>query len=230
MSDLISTLIKHKNEFAPVIPSEFLAQPPFIFDFTENNPELATLDLGDVQQFSQYIESTIQSAGRTMGAGGYGEDRLLYKKSSLFTTKTEEPRSVHLAVDLWLPAGTEIFSPLPAVVHSFQNNQHYLDYGPTIILKHTLDGITFYTLYGHLSPHSLDNLRPGQKITAGQNIAVLGTSAENGQWPPHLHFQIIRDMLGKKGDFFGVAKPSERTHYLELCPNPNLLLLLPGLS
>ena len=128
-----------------------------------------------------------------------------------------------------LPAGSEIYSPLQAKVHSFQDNNHLLDYGPTIILEHELDGVVFYTLYGHLSRTSLTGLEAGKEIEKGQKIAELGTSNENGQWPPHLHFEIISDMLGKQGDFAGVAKVSEKEYYLNLCPNPNLILNLPNL-
>jgi hypothetical protein len=52
---------------------------------------------------------------------------------------------------------------------------------------------------------------------------------ENGQWPPHLHFQIVVDMeipiaIGRKGDYPGVCKLSEKEKYLNNCPNPDLIL------
>ncbi len=65
-----------------------------------------------------------------------------------------------------------------------------------VILEHTTaDGLNFFTLYGHLSPAAIAGLRPGQIIAAGQQFATLGTPAENGGWPPHLHLQVITDLL-----------------------------------
>ncbi|HMB89916.1 MAG TPA: aminotransferase class III-fold pyridoxal phosphate-dependent enzyme, partial [Rhodothermales bacterium] len=40
-------------------------------------------------------------------------------------------------------------------------------------------------------------------------------------------FQVITDMLGRKGDFPGVAPPSEREVWLGICPDPNLLVGIP---
>jgi len=79
-----------------------------------------------------------------------------------------------LGIDITAIAGTEIFAPLEGSVHSFQNNSSFGDYGPTIILEHNLDGEIFYTLYGHLSLNSLDELSEGKEIKKGQKIAELG--------------------------------------------------------
>lgn len=223
------TLEKNKNKYSTVIPKFFIEEPSFIFDFTENNKELLQIDLSDIKSFTDYIESKLKKGGWRMGAGGYGEDRILYKRSSLFTGSSE-PRSVHFAVDLWLPARTPVFAPIAGKIHSFQDNRHFLDYGPTIILEHLLDNVRFYTLYGHLSRDSLKDIFAGQEIKQGSKIAEIGDNVENGQWPPHLHFQVITDMLGKKGDFPGVVRPSEKKDYLMICPNPNLMLQLPSLA
>ncbi|WP_238593699.1 hypothetical protein, partial [Endozoicomonas atrinae] len=55
-------------------------------------------------------------------------------------------------------------------------------------------------------------------------------SEVNGHWPPHLHFQVISDLLDQKGDFIGVAPKSERDYYLSICPDPNLILGIPSLK
>jgi murein DD-endopeptidase MepM/ murein hydrolase activator NlpD len=103
------------------------------------------------------------------------------------------------------------------------------DNGPTIVLQHKLGGIDFYTLYSHLSEESLMDKSEGMTVKKGTPIAQVGNMHVNGNWPPHLHFQIIRDMLGKKGDYFGVASLSKRIEYLHLCPDPNLILNVPGI-
>ena len=182
-----------------VIPEKFLEPSPAIFDFIKGN----------------------NISGR-LGIGRYGEDRKIYQ-SPLYTSNGEA-RSVHLGLDLFVPAGTPIFAPLDAIIHSFQDNNHFLDYGPTIILEHNTRGKKFCTLYGHLGRSSLEKIKVGQKIEAGEEIAIVGKTHENGHWPPHLHFQIITDLLGWNGDFPGVARPSEKEYYLKLCPDPDLLL------
>jgi len=102
------------------------------------------------------------------------------------------------------------------------------DYGPTIILEHTpVPGLTFHTLYGHLSRDSLKGLKPGAAFMAGEKIGDLGTKRENGGWPPHLHFQIILEIGSAKGDYPGVCKRSEAERWLSICPDPAPLLGLP---
>ena len=134
------------------------------------------------------------------------------------------PRRLHLGIDIWGRPYTPVMSPCDAVIHSFAFNDDFGDYGATIILSHNLDGITFHTLYGHLSLNSIKNLREGGNVRSGDVIAEFGIPMENGQWPPHLHFQVIDDMGDWKGDYPGVCKYSEREFYLDNCPDPDLIL------
>ncbi len=135
-----------------------------------------------------------------------------------------EPRRLHLGIDIWGQVGTKVMAPLDGVVHSFAFNNNDSDYGATIILTHQLDGVGFHTLYGHLSLNSLKNLHEGKTIRKGDVIAEFGMRFENGNWPPHLHFQIIDDIGDWKGDYPGVCKYSERQKWLDNCPDANLIL------
>ena len=198
-----------------IIPEKYLEGEPLIFDFTKEKKSIS----------NSYVTKMLNRSRRRLGIGKYGEDRTIYR-SSLFIS-SGEARSVHLAIDLFVPTGTSIFAPLNGIIHSFQDNKRFLDYGPTIILEHNLKGVKFYTLYGHLSRGSLGKKSVGQKIKAGEKIANVGRPSINGNWPSHVHFQIITDMLGFKGDFPGVARPSEKEYYLKLCPDPNIILKLP---
>ena len=56
----------------------------------------------------------------------------------------------------------------------------------------------------------------------------MGTAAENGGWAPHVHFQIILDLLDLGADFPGVAYASQRAVWTSLSPDPNLLLGIPA--
>jgi len=107
-------------------------------------------------------------------AGGYMEDRSIYD-SPVFASGDQEPRTLHLGIDVFAAAGAPVFSPLEGLVHSFQVNGGELDYGPTIILEHSpTPDLTFWTLYGHLSEDSLLGLEEGDPISAGETLAELG--------------------------------------------------------
>jgi 4-aminobutyrate aminotransferase-like enzyme/Ser/Thr protein kinase RdoA (MazF antagonist) len=175
------------------------------------------------------IFGAMERAGVAVAVGRYDEPRLLYS-SALFGggTPIDERRTVHLGVDLFVAPGTAVHAPLDGVVHVRANNRAALDYGPLVILRHSAgDGETFFTLYGHLSADSLDGLAVGQGIRRGEPFARVGTSDENGGWPPHVHFQVILDLLDLDADFPGVAYASERALWTGLSPDPNLLLGIP---
>jgi 4-aminobutyrate aminotransferase-like enzyme len=140
-----------------------------------------------------------------------------------------ESRTLHIGTDLFAPPGTPVFAPLDGLVHSVANNNRHQDYGPTIVVEHRPEGIPepFFTLYGHLSLDSIADLEPGWTVRRGDRIGWIGDSSVNGGWPPHVHFQIISDMLDRKGDFPGVAPPGNRNLWLSLCPDPNLVLRIP---
>jgi peptidoglycan LD-endopeptidase LytH len=223
------------NDFKKVIESYRSGLQPVVsfqkedslllLDFTDNNNELTDEILTNTALFSDYINGKLSAAGATYGIGGYNEHRTIYSRSRVFDAPGgKEPRRLHLGMDIWGPAGTPVYAPLAATVHSFGFNDAYGDYGATLILQHELDGYLFHTLYGHLSLASIQDKQEGQEIEAGQWIAAFGAPEENGQWPPHLHFQVVRDMQGFKGDYPGVCKFSEREKYLANCPDADLLL------
>ncbi|RYD75783.1 MAG: peptidase M23 [Sphingobacteriales bacterium] len=195
----------------------------FSFDFTATNTELTDEILDNTDLFSSWIAKKICDATARYGIGGYNEHRTIYARSAHFDAG-KEPRRLHLGVDVWGLAGTSVYNFYDATVHSFANNNNFGDYGATIILAYTISGFKFYALYGHLSLASLQGLEEGMFIAAGTKIAELGVKQENGYWPPHLHFQIIQNIEGFKGDYPGVCKFSEREKYLANCPDPNLIL------
>jgi murein DD-endopeptidase MepM/ murein hydrolase activator NlpD len=113
-------------------------------------------------------------------------------------------------------------------VHSFANRQVWGDYGPVIILRHELEGVEFHSLYGHLSEISLEGLSSGKQIAAGEAFAHIGARPFNGNWPAHLHFQLIRDMQGHHGDYPGVVCRADLEFYRQNCPDPTRLLVAPA--
>jgi 4-aminobutyrate aminotransferase-like enzyme/Ser/Thr protein kinase RdoA (MazF antagonist) len=225
--ELEDWLRKRAGSFAAVV-AHSSDQAALVLDLSIASPELsAEEDTSDVDLFSRLIERRMQDAGCDLALGRYAEHRGLYRSEGFAGEGNDFPerRSLHLGVDLFMPAGTPVHAPLAGRVHSLQENPADLDYGPTIILEHDRDDdAPFYTLYGHLSRESLAGLEPGDSVEKGQQIAWMGAPPINGNWPPHLHFQIMVEMLGKVGDFPGVARPSESGVWLSLCPDPNLIL------
>lgn len=193
-------------------------------DLSVSNIELSKLDLDNADVFENYIENQLAQNKAKVGYGGYNEERNLYKRSTVFNDSKTEERNIHIGLDLWIKAGTKLLAAVDGKVHSFKNNTDLGDYGPTIILEHTIENQIFYTLYGHLSLESIDKLEIGTFFSKGQQLATLGDASVNGNYAPHLHFQIIKDIEGNFGDYPGVCSKSKKTFYLENCPNPNLLL------
>ena len=211
-------------QFKPVVPFT-KGDRLLLLDFTEKNTTLTPDILADTDLFIRYINAQLNAAGAKYGIGGYNEHRTIYSRSHVFDAKDgEEPRRLHLGIDIWGKPYTKVMAPMNGIVHSFGFNNAYGDYGTTVILSHQMESFHFYTLYGHLSLNSIQNMQGGDVVKAGDVFAQFGFPFENGHWPPHLHFQIILDMQGMRGDYPGVCKFSEREKYLANCPDPDLIL------
>lgn len=223
---MLSPLLQqYQRGFSPIVPFDPANDRLLLLDFTETNNNLTAEVVEDTAVFSAYVAAQLEAAGARYGIGGYNEHRTVYSRSKVFDAPAgEEPRRLHLGVDIWGKAGTEVYAPMDGRVHSFAFNDRFGDYGATIILQHRLNGCLFHTLYGHLSVQDLDGLSEGKNIQAGELIAHFGEPADNGHWPPHLHFQLIAEMGENKGDYPGVCKFSERENYLSNCPDPDLVL------
>jgi murein DD-endopeptidase MepM/ murein hydrolase activator NlpD len=193
-------------------------------DLSVSNTDISQLNLSNAIDFENYIDNFIKIKNSTVAYGGYNEVRNLYKRSRVFNDSNTEERNIHIGIDLWIKAGTPVLAALDGKVHSFKNNNSLGDYGPTVILEHQLENHTFYTIYGHLSLQSITSLKVGDSFDKGQQIGMLGDASINGDYAPHLHFQIIKDIETNFGDYPGVCSKNKLLYYLENCPNPNLLL------
>ncbi len=227
-------LAAHRGEFAPVMGKDLRTTPRVVLDLSVGSLDLPRPDIvGDIDTFGAHVDRMMAESGAEIAVGRYNEARLVYV-TDLFRHANnwhDENRTVHLGIDLFSEAGSGVFAPLDGTVHSVANNAGDGDYGPTIVLEHLVgDGpgdLRFYTLYGHLSLSSLEGMEAGRRIDRGGLIARLGDPSVNGGWPPHLHFQVIADMLGREGEFPGVAAPGERDIWTSLCPDPNAIVGVP---
>lgn len=223
----VSILKKHKDDFHPVVPFDVTKDKLLPLDLTAGNTELTEEVFNDIGTFSQYINDKLRIMNSRYGVGGYNEHRKLYSRSNVFdATDGEEPRRLHLGVDIWGKPYTPVMAPMEGIIHSFAFNDQQGDYGATIILTHKVEDLSFFTLYGHLSLNSIQNIHEGKRIEKGEVIAEFGIPIENGHWPPHLHFQVILDIADWKGDYPGVCKYSEKEKYLANSPDPDMILQL----
>ena len=194
-------------------------------DLSKQNEDLKLFDVSSSKAWEIYINNYLEKANKKVAYGGYLEHRNLYDRSDYFSSQTEETqRNIHLGLDLWCPAGTDILAAFNGVIHSFNDNTNFGDYGPTIILEHSLGNDMFYTLYGHLSRASIKNIKVGQSVKQGGIIAQLGDAKVNGDYAPHLHFQIIKDLQGKEGDYPGVCSAKELEFYKQNTIDPKPIL------
>lgn len=181
----------------------------------------------DVEQAAERIDRVMRSAKVNLAIGRYAEPRPIYTDRAFGEDQpNSNRRTVHLGVDVFAPAGTQVLAPLPGVVHDTEVCEGHLDYGGLVILRHELpDGTTFGTLYGHLDPDSLAELCPGQELDAGQPFAELGAREVNGGWPPHLHLQVLAaDPRTLPEVPHGVADPDDLAAHLQVYPDPSGLL------
>ena len=159
--------------------------------------------------------------------GRYLEPRLVYQGDQFVDQK--DRRTIHLGVDIFSKEGTSVYAALDGIVYGVADNAYQFDYGPTIILEHQTDsGTKFWTLYGHLDRLALKRLKRGQRIEKGALVGNLGSQDVNGNWSPHLHFQLITDVLEAEANFPGVASARYLDIWKKISPNPAGLLGIEG--
>jgi 4-aminobutyrate aminotransferase-like enzyme/Ser/Thr protein kinase RdoA (MazF antagonist) len=206
---------------APVLARPLAELPRLTLDWTAGNPDAPTSPAD--------VELRMAQVGADVAIGRYAEDRAVYRTPAITDPEGGAPRTVHLGVDLFAPAGTPVRTPLDGVIHAFHDNAAPLDYGPVVIIEHRTDrGVPFYTLYGHLSRESLAGKVLGAPVRAGDEVATMGVEEVNGGWAPHVHFQLLVDLVGLDVDVPGVAPQDELAVWRSLSPDPNLLLRDPS--
>lgn len=207
-----------------VINSEIDYSSYIPLDLSVNNQGFFKRNFENAMEFEIFISDFLNKNNGQVAYGGYIETRNIYKRSLIFKNDSIPERNIHIGLDLWTGAETPVLAALDGKLHSYKNNTGTGNYGPTIILEHEIQNEKFYTLYGHLSLESITNLSLGIFYKKGQQIATIGNSEVNGDYAPHLHFQIIEDIENYWGDYPGVCSSNALNFYIENCPDPNLLL------
>ncbi len=230
-ANLKTWLKNHQDDFGPVMAEPFSAQNSTGIDLSVGSP-LYPNQPNSLSEpvLTARIFDHIQTGAAQYGVGGYLEARYAYTCPAFSTGASilDEHRTIHLGIDIFARPGTPVFAPLDGEIYRFANHASPYDYGPVLILAHAPhNGPRFYTLYGHLSEESLAGLTPGQKFQRGQPLGAIGSAQVNGNWTPHLHFQIISDLLEQGTQFPGVCTASQQKTWQAICPDPNLILRIP---
>lgn len=225
---IVSFLKTHRNTFFPIYGSAIRDDRVTVFDWSIDSPELGNFDqFHDVKQATYQVFNRMANENTEIGIGRYDEPRPVYSTDEYAKQGNSglEWRTVHLGIDLFMPAGTPLYAPLDGEVAICVDDAGDKEYGPLLVLKHTPDdGPTFYTLYGHNDPEVLERLHLGDQVKRGDRICLIGDYPENGNWVPHVHFQIITELFDFSDDFPGVAYPKQRAIWKSISPDPNLIL------
>src|SRR6476469_877954 len=92
------------HQVVPYAENDKLVQ----MDFTEKNEELTDTIVNDIELFIQYIKASLLRNNARYGIGGYNENRTIYRRSKLFDD--DEPRSVHIGIDIWGKSYTKVIA------------------------------------------------------------------------------------------------------------------------
>jgi 4-aminobutyrate aminotransferase-like enzyme/Ser/Thr protein kinase RdoA (MazF antagonist) len=219
----------HRSEFAPVCDHRLTPGTYTTLDLSVSSgvSSGAPYVLVPEPEATRQVASAMREAQVEAAIGRYDEVRLVYDNALFEAPSLEGPvqRTVHLGVDIFRPVGSEVYAPLDGEVYGLADNDQDLSYGPTIVLKHEpKDCPAFYTLYGHLQRRDLPQLEAGRRVERGATIGHIGRPSENGGWTPHLHFQIVVDMLDRISDFPGVCTYQDRPAWKSVSPRPYELL------
>jgi 4-aminobutyrate aminotransferase-like enzyme/Ser/Thr protein kinase RdoA (MazF antagonist) len=213
---------------ASVLPIDLRRAGRVVISLADGAP--ATRFPGPVESW-EWMRAQMDAEGAQVVVGRYDEDRSCYQGEQ-FHTDAPEPRSVHTGIDLFIAENTTVHAMLPGVVESVVDNDLAYDYGPTVVLRHnTSDGTPFWVLYGHLSRATLPLHAAGDPVAAGEVVGFIGDHTVNGGWAPHVHLQIMTDLmadpeLGFDGNFEGAGEPSRMAIWRSLVPDANLLIRL----
>ena len=226
-----SWLAEQAGSFAQVLEHDLRQEPVAVLDLSIGS-RLLGADPSNLEtsRLSATIAKVMKDAGAAVAIGRYDEARAIYTTGAFAAGDAPgaERRTVHLGIDLSVPPGSAVGAPLEGTVHIVARNDAPKDYGPLVILRHEVpSGEEFFTLYGHLDPDSVASLSRGKRLRAGEAFAAVGAPPANGDWWPHVHVQIILDLLGLDQDFPGVARPGRRSLWTGLSPDPNLILGIP---
>lgn len=192
--------------------------PPLHTDGILFHPVIPLPEEYEVYDFSEGYDPN-RTLSHPYGIGRYDELRPGMYKGEQF----EGIRNIHVGIDIGCPAHTPVHVFFDGTVFKLGNNSLPYDYGPTIITRHQWSGQVVFALHGHLSADSLGQWAVGDKLKAGDVLAAVGETHENGGWNPHLHFQLSL-IEPDTHDLPGAVSAKDRDWARQAFPDPRLVL------
>jgi 4-aminobutyrate aminotransferase-like enzyme/Ser/Thr protein kinase RdoA (MazF antagonist) len=209
--------------FAPVLPVDPRRQPVPWVDLSVGSLDLGGGERWRAEDVADVVTRRRQATGCALVLGRYLEPRLLGGPAEVPGLDCAERRTVPLGVCLFMAPGTAVTTPLAGRVAALERVAAI----GAVLLRHEVQGgPTFFTRYGGLDLASLAPLEVGQTVAAGSPLATIGPASDG--LPPHLDLQVVVDAFGLGTGVPTAVGPSERDLWAELCPDPNLILGVPG--
>ncbi|GLS33580.1 Ser/Thr protein kinase RdoA involved in Cpx stress response, MazF antagonist [Mesorhizobium albiziae] len=199
----------NRKEFAPILDRHPATLAKAIVPYGDPTHPMTVSSAGQQpEKATAWWDAHCAQHGIALGIGPWGEERTVYTSDIFWSRFVEGARRVHhLGLDLFMPAGTKLYTPLDATVKSVEIEEDPLGYGCLVALDHAPEGCPpFVTLWGHLAHEAAARLKPGERLAAGALVGEMGVPAENGGWAPHLHFQISADPQLAARDILGVGE------------------------
>ncbi len=217
-------LERNAHDFARVLKPSLAKPKVLALDLTAAGPDAGAWTTLDAAGAERLIEERVAQAGADFAIGLYAEDRIIYKGDAYETPTAGQRRTIHLGIDVFAPAHEPVHAPFAGAVAFIHDDAVEFGFGPTVLLEHrTEEGDIFWTLYGHLSRQSVARLAVGQAVAGGEAFCSLGEASENGNWSPHLHFQIVTDHLGLGARMHGVGVGDQWQVWRAISPDPSVV-------
>ncbi len=163
---------------------------PVLISLDDNSGIYEQIDMSSQRDFQEYTLAMTEKASTNCALSMFLEPRRKLMQAHNCVDMLEADRTIHLGLDISLPAGSRVVAPLDGVVIESEYEKGKGQYGGMAVLEHVLqDGRKVYAVYGHLDREHLPAV--GSRILAGELISVLGDFSSNGDWFTHLHLQVV---------------------------------------
>jgi 4-aminobutyrate aminotransferase-like enzyme/Ser/Thr protein kinase RdoA (MazF antagonist) len=196
-------LATNAAQIHPILDPALLVGAPTL-DLSAASPDLRDGAWESPAALRAAVESQLRNGA---GLGRYAEARLQHGAPNT----PDEPATLHLGADAFVPAGTPAHAPLAGTVVRAADGEVLLQHAPA-------DGVSFFTrLAGLELAEGLE-----KNVVGGQPLGVVAAPGANGATPPHLHLQLGVELIA--GTLPGLGRASLRDAWLALCPDPSPLL------
>ncbi|WVT72544.1 aminotransferase class III-fold pyridoxal phosphate-dependent enzyme [Sinorhizobium chiapasense] len=212
----------NRKTLKPLLERPAATYPAALVPYGDPKHPMTVKSSGEQPDEAQAIwEDYCRAHGVELGIGPWGEERTVYAGDmfvSRFIDHTRRTR--HLGLDLFMAAGTKVYTPLAATVVSVEIEKDPLGYGCLIALRHEPEGCPpFVTLWGHMAHEAMGRIKAGDRLEAGALVGEMGAPKENGGWAPHLHLQLSADTSLTATEILGVGEPQFLDVWAELFPD-----------